>query len=200
MLLMGYDHRFGSDRLTDIADYQNCGSHVGLRVLRAEECLDTGDPISSSRIRRLLQNGSVEEANRLLGYSYSITGKVVHGNGIGRPLGFPTANVQPPQNKLIPPAGVYSGVATLDNDAADEQKKKLPCLINIGTNPTVGNTETSIEAHILGFEGTLYEQQLTLQFSQFIRNEQRFPSLDSLREQIQKDINAIGQPHQNRCV
>lgn len=195
MLLMGYDHRFGSDKLTDIADYQHAGSHVGVRVLRAEECLDSGKPISSSRIRRLLQKGAMEEANHLLGYSYSITGKVVHGNGIGRQLGFPTANVQYPQNKLIPPIGVYSGMATIDKENTDRGKREMPCSINIGTNPTIGNKELSIEAHILGFEGSLYEKQLTIQFSHFIRSEKHFPSIDSLREQIRKDINTITNLH-----
>lgn len=177
MLLMGYDHHFGSDRLTDFADYQHIATHVGLRVQHTGECIDAGEPISSSRIRRAIEAGHIEDANRMLGYEYAIGGKVIHGNGIGRSIGFPTANIDYPREKLLPLSGVYA--ATVAQHAA---------IVNVGTNPTVGNTQSTVEAHILNYSGSLYDQHLTIQFRQFIRPEQHFASLADLSTQIQKDI------------
>lgn len=177
MLLMGYDHHFGSDRLTDFADYQHIATHIGLRVQHTGECIDAGEPISSSRIRRAIEAGDIEDANRMLGYAYSLSGKVIHGNGIGRSIGFPTANIDYPREKLLPLSGVYA--ATVAQHAA---------IVNVGNNPTVGNTQSTVEAHILNHSGSLYDQYLTIQFRQFIRPEQHFASLADLSTQIQKDI------------
>lgn len=177
MLLMGYDHHFGSDRLTDFADYQRIASHMGLRVRHAVECIDGGEPISSSRIRRAIESGHIEDANRMLGYEYAISGRVIHGNGIGRSIGFPTANIDYPCEKLLPLSGVYA--AAMGQHSA---------IVNVGNNPTVGNPQSSVEAHILNYRGSLYDQQLTIQFRRFIRSEQHFRSLAALTEQIRSDI------------
>lgn len=196
-LLMGYDHRFGSDRLTDFADYQRLAARVGLQVCHATECLDEGLPVSSSRIRHLIEQGRIEDANRLLGYPYAISGVVVHGNGIGSTLGFPTANISYSPSKLLPLSGVYAATV----DIQDIEQSVLPlfegggggtkgfcAVVNIGTNPTVGNTRTTVEAHLLDFSGSLYDHTLTIHFQRFIRPERRFSSLTALTDQIRSDL------------
>lgn len=185
-LLMGYDHRFGSDRLTDFADYQRLAARVGLQVRHATECLDEGLPVSSSRIRHLIEQGRIEDANRLLGYPYAISGVVVHGNGIGSTLGFPTANISYSPSKLLPLSGVYS--ATVDIQGMSFLHEKGRAVVNIGTNPTVGNIRTSVEAHLLDFSGSLYDHTLTIRFQRFIRPECRFSSLAALTAQIRSDL------------
>lgn len=179
-LLMGYNHHFGSDGRMSDEQYADIARQVGMKVLRAEPYSENDLRPSSTKIRNLLLQGNIAEANRLLGYPYQLTGRVVHGRMIGRQIGFPTANIMPAADKLIPKAGVYK--VKVNGDVA---------IVNIGTNPTVGNTHQTIEVHIPGFDGDLYNQTLTLQFIERIRGEQRFASLDELKAQIQTDINAI---------
>lgn len=179
-ILMGYNHRFGSDRLTDIADYQHLATPLGVRVMRAVPYMDGADTISSSLIRKMIAEGNISDANRMLGYTYALSGKVIHGNGIGRSIGFPTANIDYPKEKLLPLSGVYA--------AAIGQRTAI---VNVGTNPTVGNTQNTVEAHILNYSGSLYDQHLTIQFLRFIRPEQHFSSLADLSTQIRKDIQCV---------
>ena len=186
-LLMGYNHRFGSDgRLSD-EQYATIAHSVGIHVVRALPFCEDGNTPSSTIIRRLLTQGDMQEANRLLGYDYTLTGRVVHGRMIGRQIGFPTANIVPEPDKLIPAAGVY--MARVSGERLTMSGK--PALVNIGTNPTVGNTHQTIEVHIPGFDGDLYNQSLTLHFSSRLREEKRFASLDELKAQIQKDYETI---------
>ena len=196
-LLMGYDHRFGSDRLTDFADYQRLAVRVGLQVRHATECLDEGAPVSSSRIRHLIEQGRIEDANRLLGYPYAISGVVVHGNGIGSTLGFPTANISYSPSKLLPLSGVYSATVDIQDieqsnfplfEGVRGSRDSFDAVVNIGTNPTIGNTRTTVEAHLLGFSGSLYNKVLTIRFLRFIRPEHRFSSLAALTDQIRSDL------------
>ena len=168
ILLMGYDHRFGSDRLVAIDDYIARGEAAGIRV-RLQEQAPAG-AVPSTRIRRALQAGHISEANELLGYAYTLSGTVVHGRGLGHQLGFPTANIEPEALKLIPAPGVYATrFAGLQPDKISIVNYPLS-ITNIGSNPTVGNTDTTIES---------------------IRGEQRFPSLDALRRQIAADIRQL---------
>lgn len=203
-LLMGYDHRFGSDRLTDFADYQRLAARVGLQVRHATECLDEGLPISSSRIRHLIGQGRIEDANRLLGYTYAISGVVVHGNGIGSTLGFPTANISYSPSKLLPLSGVYSATVDIQDieqptiypiqtssplsEGVRGSRDSFDAVVNIGTNPTVGNIRTTVEAHLLDFSDSLYNKVLTIHFQRFIRPERRFSSLAALTTQIRSDL------------
>lgn len=186
-LLMGYNHHFGSDGRMSDEQYADIARQVGMKVLRAEPYSENDLRPSSTKIRNLLLQGDVAEANAMLGYDYQLTGRVVHGRMIGRQIGFPTANIMPAADKLIPKAGVY-------RVEVRSQMSEVRCqmaLVNIGTNPTVGNTHQTIEVHIPGFEGDLYNQTLTLQFVERIRGEQRFDSLEELREQINKDLKSI---------
>lgn len=187
-LLMGYNHHFGSDGRMSDEQYTSIAQAVGIRVLRAEPYSEDGERPSSTRIRNYLSEGNIESANRLLGYEYSLTGRVVHGRMIGRQIGFPTANIMPDTAKLVPAAGVYK--VKVKGERL-EVKGESAALVNIGTNPTVGNTHQTIEVHIPGYDGDLYNQTLTLQFIERLRGEQRFNSLDELREQINKDLQRI---------
>lgn len=184
VLLMGYDHRFGSDQIKGFSEYEKIARRVGVRVERAHECLVDGLPVSSTRIRKLLKEGLIHEVNRLLGYNYSLTGVVEHGNGIGTQIGFPTANIHIQSDKLLPMSGVY---AVLANVNGTEYK----ALANIGTNPTVGNDYLSLEIHLLDFCGNLYDKQLTISFLSFLRKERKFDSLVELQSQIAEDVNGI---------
>ena len=113
-LLMGYDHHFGSDRLKGFHEYEKIAHKVGLHIERAHECLVDGVPVSSSRIRKLLAAAQIDQVNCLLGYTYSVSGVVEHGNAIGATLGFPTANICLSSAKQLPASGVYSVVAQVN--------------------------------------------------------------------------------------
>lgn len=181
VLLMGYDHCFGSDRLKGFSEYEAVARRVGLHVERANECLVDSLPVSSSRIRKLLHEGQIKQVNRLLGYTYSLTGMVEHGNAIGAQIGFPTANICIQSDKLLPMSGVYAVLANVNG-------VEYKALANIGTNPTVGNDYLSLEVHLLDFNGDLYDKQLTISFLSFLRMERKFNSLTELQSQIAEDI------------
>lgn len=177
-LVMGYDQHFGSDRITDFDNYRRLGEQAGLRLITVPQSPE-GD-ISSSKIRTLLQQGGLTDANALLGYEYSLTGKVVHGRGIGSQIGFPTANIQTPPDKLLPKAGVYAAVT-------DGRK----AVVNIGTNPTVGGTETTVEMHLPHYNGSLYGETVTVRLLRRLRDEITFADTDALCRQIEQDIEKL---------
>ena len=183
-LLMGYDHHFGSDRMKGFHEYEKIAHKVGLHIERAHECLVDSVPVSSSRIRKLMAAAQIDQVNRLLGYTYSISGVVEHGNAIGTTLGFPTANIRLNSAKQLPASGVYSVVAQVNG-------VEYKALANIGTNPTVGNDHLSLEVHLLEFQGDLYDQSLTISFLSFLREERKFDSLEELKNQITADISHI---------
>ena len=182
VLLMGYDHCFGSDRLKGFSEYEAVARRVGLHVERAHECLVDSLPVSSSRIRKLLHEGQIKQVNRLLGYTYSLTGIVEHGNAIGAQIGFPTANICIQSDKLLPMSGVYAVLANVNG-------VEYKALANIGTNPTVGNDYLSLEVHLLDFNGDLYDKRLHISFLSFLRKERKFDSLAELQSQIAEDVN-----------
>lgn len=197
VLLMGYDHRFGSDGLRNPEDYCRVGAKQGIEVLRMEEYQDGTQHVSSTEIRTSLEKGDVERAKELLGRPYALFGKVVHGKGLGRTIGFPTANIEPEEpNKIIPMAGVYEvkvkGERLKDegvNELANERVSGLGVrgMCNIDAKGT-------IEVHLLGYKGNLYGQNLTIQFMQFIRKERQFHSLDELQQQIKADVDSSLHP------
>ena len=193
VLLMGYDHRFGSDGLRNPEDYCRVGAKQGIEVLRMEEYQDGTQHVSSTEIRTALEKGDVERAKELLGRPYALFGKVVHGKGLGRTIGFPTANIEPEEpNKIIPMAGVYEvkvkgerlkdeGVNELANERVSGLGVRGMCNID---------SQGVIEVHLLGYKGNLYGQNLTIQFMQFIRKERQFHSLDELQQQIKADVDS----------
>ena len=179
VLLMGYDHHFGSDGLRRTEDYEQAAATAGVRVVPATE-LQHSTHISSTEIRRFVKAGNIEKANELLGYEYELSGTVVYGRQIGRTIGFPTANLQTASEKLIPASGVYAAIATV---GSNEYKS----LLNIGTNPTVEGATQTIETHLVGFSGELYGQTIRLNIIRRIRDEIKFDSLNDLQTQIEKD-------------
>ena len=186
VLLMGYDHRFGSDKLRKASDYRKVGEECGVEVLTMREFMNGEWHVSSTEIRLTLQNGNIAVANELLGRPWSLRGNVVHGNGLGRTLGFPTANIRPDDPyKIIPKAGVYA--VEVQGDSIQWTKG----ICNIGTNPTVGNSQTTIEVHIPSFSGDLYGQSLEIRFLRFMREERQFDNLETLRRQIKADVDNI---------
>ena len=182
LLLMGYDHRFGHGGGTQ-AEYEAWGQETRIKVCFAN-ALD-GEKVSSSRIRNLISLGEMEKANSMLGYSYSLTGKVVGGRQIGRRMGFPTANLSVPQQKLLPANGVYAVSVTMPDGA---NRGGMLC---IGHRPTIEDEgEISVETHIFDFDGNLYGESISVHFIGKLRDEKHFDSLDALQRQLALDATA----------
>ncbi|WP_092980876.1 bifunctional riboflavin kinase/FAD synthetase [Robiginitalea myxolifaciens] len=180
-IIIGYDHRFGRNRSADIQDLRAYGNLYGFEVeeINAQEIDDIS--VSSTKIRKALNEGDLETANRYLGYAYTISGKVIRGKGLGRELGFPTANLQPDTPyKLIPRQGVYVVSAT------HEQTTRYG-MMNIGMNPTVDGTREHIEIHFFELDQDLYDQPLQVRLHKRLRDEIKFSSLDSLKAQLTAD-------------
>ena len=209
LVVMGYDNRIGSDRLTAVEicgvptvasqplpasgwappSYLAEGDHgpgnylSSVPVITVDECHSehSEESVSSTVIRKALQEGRVEEANGMLGYDYELYGVVVAGNRLGRTIGFPTANMQLYEPlKLVPGNGVYA----VDVEVLGRRYRGM---CNIGTRPTVSGTARTIEPHILDFDEDIYGLPLRLQFLRRIRDERKFPSLDALKEQLVRD-------------
>ena len=200
LVIMGYDNRIGADKLTasEIEDY--CSRNPSsLRSSSLPTSLRSVGPlpftwpraatgsgeqlssISSTQIRKALEAGDIGRANAMLGYEYGLYGVVVAGNRMGRTIGFPTANMQLYEPlKLVPANGVYA----VDVEVTGNVFRGM---CNIGTRPTVGGTTRTIETHILGFDEDIYGLSLRIRFLRRIRDERKFPSLDALREQLEKD-------------
>ena len=144
-----------------------------------EQAMD-GEKISSTRIRALIEKGDMEGAKELLGHFHRFTGKVVHGRGLGHTIGIPTANLCLPEELIKPAFGVYACRAWVDGNY-------YAAVTNIGTRPTVDGQGVTVEPWILDFDGDLYGKEVVLEFCKFLRPEQKFESLDALKDQIQKD-------------
>lgn len=181
---VGSDFRFGKGRSGDAAGLSAIASQYGIPVIQAPLREEAGARISSSRIRQALQLGELDMAAHLLGRPYSLTGKVVPGQQLGRTLGFPTANLKLPPDKYLPRMGVY-GVQV--HGPAPEP---LPAVMNIGYRPTVEGQALAVEVHLLNWSGDLYGQFLTVTLECFLRPEQRFDSLAQLQAQIAQDAQA----------
>lgn len=179
VLLMGYDHRFGSDRLKHPQDYRRVGEQCGVEVLTLSEYVENEWHVSSTEIRLALENGNIVMANELLGRPYTLRGRVVHGKALGRTIGFPTANIAPLDPlKVIPKTGVY--LAYVDTPTRDN----TPSFVNIDTNRL-------IEVYVPSFKGDLYDQILKIRFVRFLREERHFETLEELQAQIKEDVDSI---------
>ncbi len=180
-IIIGYDHRFGRNRTADINDLIVFGKEYGFEVeqISAQEINDNA--VSSTKIRNAILEGNITLANNYLGYNYFFSGIVVKGKQLGRTIGFPTANIKINEDyKLIPKNGVYIVKSNYD-------KKTIFGLMNIGTRPTVDGTNQTIEVFFLNFDKTIYDETLTIEIIEFIREEQKFDSLNDLKNQINED-------------
>lgn len=182
---VGANFRFGHRRSGTAEDLQAIAAGYGIEVKIVPLYTCGDDRISSSTIRQFLQAGNIASANRLLGYPYSLVGKVVQGNQLGRTLGFPTANLRISPVKFLPTQGVYSVRVTIPTlpSAPDE----LLGVMNLGVRPTVDGLRQVVEVHLLDWSGDLYGQTLEIRYDRFLRSEQKFPSLEALKAQIQTD-------------
>ena len=182
-LVLGYDSRFGSKQNDDFDRLPDLGKELGFRYCHGEPFLINGEPVSSSRIRNSLTDGRVEDTAKLLGRNYSVTGKVLHGRGVGHTLGFPTANIDLSQTrKMLPANGVYA-VRAGDHIG----------MANLGPVPTFDVDKPLLEVHLLDFQGDLYGQTVTVQFLHRLRDIVRFSSPEALEEQLNKDLEACRQ-------
>lgn len=180
-IIIGYDHRFGRNRTANIEDLKEFGKtfEFDIEEISAKEINDVA--VSSTKIRNALLAGDVETANNYLNYEFMITGKIVKGRAIGRTIDYPTANLYPEEPyKLIPKNGVYIVKSSLNG-------KEIFGITSIGTNPTVGGHEKTIETHFLDFNGDLYDRIMTIKFLKYIRDEEDFGSIDLLKKAIEKD-------------
>lgn len=181
-LIIGYDHNFGKGRAGNAEFLKSMQNKFSFGLNIVDKIMINNEPVNSTHIRRLLTQGEIKRANMLLGWNYSLSGTVVEGSKRGRTIGFPTANLKTDErNKLIPKNGVYLVRVHLDEGRYDG-------FLNIGFRPTFGDlNEISIETHIFGFEGNIYDKRMTLEFVDYIRDEKKFESKDELIEQINKD-------------
>ena len=182
ILVIGYDHHFGSNRSGDFDTLSKLGMEFHFAVEKINEQDIEDITISSTKIRSALQQGDIKLANKLLGYSYSTSGIVTHGDSIGRTLGFPTANISiKPEYQLIEKTGVYATIAKVDG-------KDYPSMTYIGRRPTISNElPTSIETYIMDFDGDLYGKEIRVTFIDRVRDEMTFDNLERLKSQIQED-------------
>lgn len=185
VLILGYDHAFGHGG-GSLNDYIRWGQETDIEVVRAHELDDA--MVSSSKCRRLLEQGDVEGARDMLGRLYTLGGDVVRGFHVGHELGFPTANLQPDANKLIPAHGAYAVWVVLADGSHHGG------MLNIGNRPTIGNGEAvSVEVNLFDYEGDLYGQRIIVEFVSRLRPEQRFATREELMAQLALDEAAARQ-------
>lgn len=184
VIVVGYDHHFGKNRMGDWPMLCELGKRFGFQTVQVEAQYVEGVAVSSTKIRNALTVGNVKLANQLLGYPYSVTGTVVEGNRIGRTLGFPTANLDVPNEfMMINNPGVYACKTCIDG-------KCYQAMANTGSRPTIGDRAADdfiIEVNLFNFDGDLYGQTLKVEFLDRIRDEEKFPGLEALKEQLIRD-------------
>lgn len=179
-VVAGYRTTFGRERAGSAVVLQQLGNECRFAVEIIPPVEASLGAISSTGIRKLLADGQVKTASEMLGHYYTLSGSVMHGDARGRELGFPTANILPPLDKIIPGEGVYAVTVSVND-------KQIRAVMNIGTRPTF-NRPYSLEVHLLDFSGDLYQQELAITFLTRIRNVQRFSSARELMARIEQDI------------
>ena len=180
-VIIGYDHRFGRNRTANINDLVTFGNTYDFSVdeIPAQEIDDVS--VSSTKIRKALEDGDIETANNYLGYDYMLTGTIIKGKGIGKQLGYPTANLSIAEDyKLIPKNGAYVVNSIING-------KTVYGMMNIGFNPTVNGTKKSIEVNFFNFDADLYNLKIQVNILVRLRDEHKFESVDALKTQLAKD-------------
>ena len=181
-IVIGYDHKYGKQGLGTFSLMQDYGKKLGFEVEQVQAYSVESKTVSSTKVRNCLMAGDVETANQYLSYNYFVQGCVVPGHQIGRTIGFPTANLRVDDFKEIPASGVYAGYAEVAGI-------RYNAVVNIGNNPTVQTSdESSVEVHLIDFQGDIYQSNVRLSFVKRLRDEQRFGNLDELRLAIAHDV------------
>ena len=195
-MVIGNDFHLGHNRMGDVPFLQAYGKEHSIRVVPIELEEVERARISSTRIRSLVSEGHITEANELLGHPVVVSGVVIRGDQRGRLLGFPTANLLPEPHKLLPMNGVYAARVHIEHPAESDATDQLPVsytqnewnsVVNIGVRPTFGGQQRLVEAHLLDVQLDLYDQRITIDFIARLRNEQRFNGIDALKAQIAVD-------------
>lgn len=186
VLIIGYDHHFGKGRTGDFGMLYELGSRYNFKVERIEEQDIENMAVSSTKIRHFLEKGDIRQANKLLGYDFSYTGTVVHGQSIGRKIGYPTANIYVKDEfKLIERQGVYATFAEIDG-------RSYPSMTYIGKRPTMQDERPqSIETHIINFDKDIYAKEIKIRFVDFVRDDKKFDNFEALKHQIGNDEQTI---------
>jgi len=180
-LVVGEDFRFGKDRAGDVGMLLASGRELGFSVEVIGLVADAESAVSSSRIRGLIEAGEVAAASTLLDSWFTVTNPVIEGDRRGRDLGFPTANIRPPDRKVVPGTGVYSCFATVRGVRYD-------AAVSVGVRPTFGGGELLIEAFLFDFQDDIYGNELTIEFVEYTRPELKFSGVDDLIAQMEKDV------------
>lgn len=182
-LVVGTDFRFGKDSKGDVDLLRSLSKKYKFSFDAVNPVKIDGEKIGSNRIRRMVQDGKLEEVKKYLGRPFSIFGKVLYGAGLGRQIGFPTANLSTYEDQILPKTGVYATEVELNG-------KYFYSVTNIGSRPTFGFNTLSLETHILDFSDEIYGTELEVIFHKRLRDEQRFSSVDELRKAIENDIHS----------
>lgn len=181
-MVVGEDFHFGHNRRGDYQMLQAYAEQYGYEVIVVKKMQEDERDISSTFVREEIAEGNIDKANHLLGYRYFVTGMVAHGNQIGRTIGIPTINQLPPEEKLLPPNGVYMTEVFID-------EQKYRGITNVGCKPTIeGKNPIGVETHLLDFHGDVYDKLVTVEFISRVREERKFASINELKEQMQNDI------------
>lgn len=180
-LVLGPDFRFGRDRTGDVTLLREMGSRNDFEVQLVDLVCDEQGPVSSSRIRRMIEEGDVSGAARHLTTRFNLSGPVIHGDKRGAVIGYPTANLAPPPRKVMPRDGVYAAFAHVGGVVKD-------AAVNVGLRPTFGGGERLVEAHILDFDREIYGEEITVEFVEYLREELDFSRVDDLVEQMGEDV------------
>lgn len=179
-LIIGYDHSFGKNKSGNFELLQKLSTELDFVVEQMEAINIHENNISSTKIRNALLAGNIKVANEMLGYSYSVSGTVVHGKKLGRTIGYPTANIETESIKLLPKKGAYIVEVFVNN----QQYKGM---LSVGTNPTVNGEKLTVEVYILDFEEDIYDKNITVKFRDFLHEEIKFEGLDKLIERLDED-------------
>jgi len=179
-LIIGYDHSFGKNKSGNFELLQKLSKELDFEVEQMEAINIHENNISSTKIRNALLAGNIVEANEMLGYSYSVSGKVVHGKKIGRTIGYPTANISTESIKLLPKKGAYIVEVYIKG-------QPYKGMLSIGTNPTVNGDALTVEVYILNFNEDIYDQEITVKFRDFLHEEIKFEGLEKLIERLDED-------------
>lgn len=179
-IVIGHDHVFGKNKSGNFELLQKLSKELNFEVEQLKAVKDEDSNISSTKIRNCLSDGNIIGANKMLGYHYSISGKVIDGKKLGRTIGYPTANLEINELKLLPKKGAYIVEVYVKN-------KSYKGMLSIGTNPTVNGEKLTVEVYILDFNEEIYGEEITVKFRDFLHEEIKFESLEKLIERLNED-------------
>lgn len=179
-IIIGHDHVFGKNKSGNFELLQKLSKELNFEVEQLKAVKDGDSNISSTKIRNCLSDGNIISANKMLGYHYSVSGKVIDGKKLGRTIGYPTANIEVDELKLLPKKGAYIVEVYVKN-------KSYKGMLSIGTNPTVNGEKLTVEVYILDFNEDIYGEKITVKFRDFLHEEIKFESLEKLIERLDED-------------